>query len=163
MVYVNVEVFFFFTTTASVTDQFRLISPRVTDWFWLISRRVTDWFWLISFNDNCSFFFVTAFFVANSIVIVTIKRINKVFPIFKRLLFRAWKFKQQRKLSICTTLLKMTRNGNKWFRKCRDYWSYWECQRFDGKIWEPFQGNLIVKNVFSTNIWSDDAFLTTLP
>ena len=45
----NVGLFFFFTTTFSVTDQ-----------FWLTSCRVTDWFWLISFNDNCSFFFITA-------------------------------------------------------------------------------------------------------
>ena len=82
---VNVEVFFFFTNTVSVTDQ-----------FWRISRRVTDGFWLISFNDNCSFFFITAFFIVNSTVILLIKRINKVFNCFKHLLFRARKFKQQR-------------------------------------------------------------------
>ena len=70
----NVEVFFFFTTTVSVTDQF----------------------WLISFNDNCCFFFITTLFVVNSTVIVIIKRINKVFHFFKSLLFRARKFKQQR-------------------------------------------------------------------
>ena len=63
---VSVEVFlFFFTTTVSVTDQ-----------FWLISGRVTDWFWLISFNDNCSFFFITAFFVVQPTVFVILKRIN---------------------------------------------------------------------------------------
>ena len=82
---VKVEVFFFFTTTVSVTDQ-----------FWLINRRVTDWFWLINFNDNCNFFFIPAFFVVNSTLFVIIKRINKVFHFFKRLLFRARKFKQQR-------------------------------------------------------------------
>ena len=52
---VNAKVFFFFTTTASLAGQ-----------FWLISCRVTDWFWLISFNDNGSFFFITAFLVVNS-------------------------------------------------------------------------------------------------
>ena len=45
----NEEVFFFFTTTFSVTDQ-----------FWLTSYRVTDWFWMISFNDNCIFFLINA-------------------------------------------------------------------------------------------------------
>ena len=52
---VNVEVFFFTTTFVSATDQ-----------FWLINDRVSDWFCLISFNDNCSFFFITAFLVVNS-------------------------------------------------------------------------------------------------
>ena len=48
----------------------------VTDQFWLICCHVTDWFWLVSFNDNCSFFIITAFFIINSIVIVIIKRIK---------------------------------------------------------------------------------------
>ena len=33
---------------------------------------------MISFNDNCSFLFITAFFVVNTTVIVIIKRISKV-------------------------------------------------------------------------------------
>ena len=37
-----------------------------------------------------------------------------------------------------------------------DYWSFWKCQRYGRKSWEPFQGSLIVKYVFSTNIWSDE-------
>ena len=53
---------------------------------------MTDWLWLISFNDNCTFFFI---FVVDSTAFVIIKRINKVFHIFKRLLFRVRKFKQQ--------------------------------------------------------------------
>ena len=51
---VNGEVFFF-TSSASVTDQ-----------FWLISHQVTNWFWLISFKDNCSCFFIPAVYVVNS-------------------------------------------------------------------------------------------------
>ena len=49
----------------------------LNDQFWMIRRRVTDWFWLNSFNDSCSFF-ITAFFVFNSTVIVITKR----FPLF---------------------------------------------------------------------------------
>ena len=49
-----------------------------------------------------------------------------------------------------------TLKDDKKLGKCRDYWSYWECQSHGRKSWELFQGILIVKHVFSTNIWSDD-------
>ena len=55
--------------------------------FWLIRHFWTDWFWLISFNGNCSFFFfITAFLVVNSTLILIINRINKVFHFSIRLL-----------------------------------------------------------------------------
>ena len=82
---VKVEVFFFLNTTISVIDQ-----------FWLISRHVTDWFWLISFSDNCSFFFITAFFAVKSTVIIILEIINKVFHFFKGLLFWARKYGRKR-------------------------------------------------------------------
>ena len=37
----------------------------------------------------------------------------------------------------------------------QNLWS-WGCQRYGIKSWEPFQGSLIVKHVFSTNIGGDD-------